>query len=62
MSTDDDTRDFARALFDDTPPEDEAPPPDPKPGNHVPREGNNPRPPADTDMREYVRNLFHATD
>jgi hypothetical protein len=29
-----------------------------KAGNHVPREGNNPKPAKDGDEREFVRNLF----
>lgn len=65
---DDDGRAFVNALFtygrNRIPATAEpAEPESPGPANHVPREGDNPRPPdPDRDMREFARALFNDHD
>jgi len=54
---------FTRELFDenddtDDPPEEDDPS-DTGPGSRVPREGDNPAPEPDDDLREFARQLFN---
>lgn len=68
MTDDTAAREYARRLFaeddygDNWPTAGTTPaaPTEPKRGNHVPREGNNPasQPSGDAEMREYTRELF----
>ena len=53
--TEDQMRSFARRLFDI--PDEAADQTEEKPGNYVPTEGNNPRPP-ENDMRAFTAALF----
>lgn len=56
--TDDDIRDFTAALFGREAQPDPVPdPPDPARGNHVPKEGNNPRSTPD-DIATFTAALF----
>lgn len=59
-TTRDEMREFATAVFSGhgRPGDVDEPDEDTRPGNHVPREGSNPRPGRDDPLRELVRELF----